>query len=123
MVLDIGGEGRHTDAWNVNVSQYKTLGPARGALIPRLIRGRSENIPLASNSVDVVIVERTPLRLASLLEIRRVGKFGALVILRHAQTPCTDPHERAKKILGAAVSQCWIRIGKQILRQTMIRLN
>ena len=33
-ILDIGGEGRHPDAWNLNPRKTKTLGPDRGLPIP-----------------------------------------------------------------------------------------
>ena len=58
--LDIGGEGRYADAWNLNPSAVKTIGPNRGQMIPRRIPGRADVIPLPDHSVDQVIMERTP---------------------------------------------------------------
>ena len=57
MILDIGGEGRHPEAWNLNPRSRKTVGKQRGELIPLLIQGRGESIPLADRTVDVLIVE------------------------------------------------------------------
>jgi hypothetical protein len=55
--LDIGGEGRHAEAWNLNPSPVKTLGPEKGLPIPRRIAGRANAIPLPDHSVDRIIVE------------------------------------------------------------------
>src|SRR5690606_8692491 len=95
-VIDIGGEGRHPEAWNVNPSSVKTLGPGRGEPIPRHILGRSESLPLEDASVDLIIVEKTPLRRGALEEIARVISPGGRVILRHVPLPGMDCHELAK---------------------------
>src|SRR5688500_1469436 len=97
MVLDIGGEGRHPRAWNLNPSRVKTLGRHRGAPIPRLILGRADAIPLADGSVDRVYVERTPLRDAALREIARIIRPGGVVTLRHVVIPGRDRHGRARQ--------------------------
>ena len=85
--LDVGGEGRHQMAWNLNPSPVKTKGVDRGRPIPRLILGRAEAIPLPDKSVDRLIVERTPLRRRALEEIGRVIMPRGCVILRHAAAP------------------------------------
>ncbi len=61
ITLDIGGEGRHKAAINLNRNRRKTLGAGRGEPIPQLVVGRADAIPLADKSVDYIIVERTPL--------------------------------------------------------------
>ena len=58
IVLDIGGEGRHPGAINLNRVRHKTLGPERGHPIPQLVVGRADAIPLADHSIDRVIIER-----------------------------------------------------------------
>jgi hypothetical protein len=121
VVLDIGGEGRYPTAWNLNPRALATLGAGRGRPIPRLIRGRGESIPLADNSVDVLIVERTPLTTALLLEMRRVAKPSAIAILRHAVSPLGDPHRRALAVLKGTGRQRMTRIGRQAVRQTVVR--
>jgi len=100
-ILDIGGEGRHAGAWNLNPSPHKTLGPERGAPIPRLILGRADAIPLPAASVDRIIVERTPLTAAALREVSRVIRPGGTVVLRHARVPGHDPHATAKRVFQA----------------------
>ena len=85
--LGIGGEGRHEHAGNLNPSPTKTLSPSRGELIPRHIPGRAEAIPLPDQSVDRVIVERTPLKKTSLKEIARIVHVHGTIILRHATPP------------------------------------
>lgn len=122
-ILDIGGEGRHPAAWNLNPRALKTIGPCRGEPIPRLIYGRGECIPLPCRSVDLVIVERTPLRSETLYEIRRVAKTGALVILRHAPVTWFDPHRIVPDLLPGRANRTLARIEDQILLETMIELE
>lgn len=98
-VIDVGGEGRHEEAWNVNPSRVRTFGPFRGQPIPRLILGRSDAIPLPNHCVDKIIVERTPLLQIAVFELQRIARPRALIILRHARPFGTDPHQLARKIL------------------------
>jgi len=121
-VLDVGGEGRNTAAWNLNPSRVRAFGPQRGELIPRLIQGRGESIPLADGTVDVLIVERTPLRPATLAEIARVARSTATIVLRHAVTPGGDPHRLALEFLQGEVTRGWFEVGSHRLRETKIRL-
>ena len=123
LILDIGGEGRHPEAWNLNPRTKQTLAPRLGEPIARLIRARGERIPLAAESVDLVIVERTPLRPATLSEIRRVAKPGSLVLLRHADLPGLDPHRVALRMLPGSVRRCVLQIGRRTCRETLIRLK
>jgi hypothetical protein len=123
MMLDIGGEGRHLEAWNLNPKIRKTLGQQRGEPIPRLIQERGERIPLPNRTVDVVIVERTPLRLATLSEMLRVARPSARIILRHACAHRRDPHQLAVQMLTGAVEQRMAMIGKQPVQETVIRLR
>jgi SAM-dependent methyltransferase len=99
LAIDIGGEGRHIGAWNVNPSRVVTRGARRGELIPHHVPGRADAIPFPDESVDLVIVERTPLRLPGLAEIRRVIAPGGAIVLRHAVSPAGDPHRFAIQIL------------------------
>jgi hypothetical protein len=117
-VLDIGGEGRHADAWNLNPSLCKTLEPGRGTPIPRLILGRADAIPLPSQSVDRVIVERTPLTAAALCEIRRVTRPGGSVVLRHAAILGDDPHATAKRTFGTAWKHRKVNVAGVWLEET-----
>jgi hypothetical protein len=122
IILDIGGEGRHPDAWNLNPRSRKTLGQQRGELIPRLINGRGDCIPLPDRTVDVLIVERTPLRLPTLSEMLRVARPSATIILRHAIAHQRDPHRHAVRVLRGAVEQRAAMIGCQRVQETVIRL-
>lgn len=82
IILDVGGEGRYRRAWNVNPSLVATRGTRRGQPIARLIVARGEALPLATASVQLVIVERTPLRVATLREMGRVLAPGGRIVLR-----------------------------------------
>jgi hypothetical protein len=103
-ILDIGGEGRHPTAWNLNPRATKTLGPDRGEPIPRLIRGRGESIPLPDRSVDVVIVEQTPLQDWSTTGDARSHRANWLIpIIRAA---CKSPY-RAGYFLARDINTGW----------------
>lgn len=120
-VLDIGGEGRHPDARNLNPSPVRTCGPLRGEPIPRHIPGRAEAIPGEDSSFDQIIVERTPLRLAAYQEIRRVAAEGATIILRHVVPPGVDPHRLARRLLGQPVEQRRLTVGiHQVQESTFV---
>lgn len=123
LVIDIGGEGRHAQAYNVNPRQCKTYGPEKGLPIPRLVVGRSESIPLPERCADSIIVERTPLSLRALLEITRIARPGAEIVLRHAQAFGMDPHRLAKQIIKGAVRECDCKIGGQSYRETSFILD
>ena len=122
ITLDIGGEGRHPEAWNINPCRVKTFGPERGAPIARLILARAERLPFATGSVDRVIVERTPLGDAAIREIARVIRPGGEVLLRHVPLPTSDRHHRAQQILAAPFTQTRAYIGGQEVLQTKFRL-
>lgn len=122
LVLDIGGEGRYRRAWNLNPRTRRTIGPLRGQRIPRLIQGRGECVPLPADSVDLVIVERTPLRAATIDEIRRVTKPGGWVLLRHALAPTAHPHLPARRLLDGTAYTTAARIGRQSVTQTIFRI-
>ena len=119
-VLDIGGEGRHPEAWNLNPRRHKTFGPQRGELIPRWIEGRGERIPLPDATVNVVIVERTPLVPATLAEIARVASPTARIILRHVVVHHLDPHRLAVQVLRGTIERGTARIGSHTLQETVI---
>ena len=122
-VLDIGGEGRNAHAWNLNPRRLRTFGPQRGQLIPRLILARGEAIPLVDHCVDVLIVERTPLRLATLREMLRVARPSAQVILRHVVTPAGDPHRIALQSLPGTNTRRFTTIGIHRVQETVITLG
>ncbi len=122
-IVDIGGEGRHPEAWNVNPSPCKTLGPQRGQPIPRLIRSRAEATPLLDQNTDLIFVERTPLSRASIEEIRRIARPGATIILRHAQAFGLDPHRIAKEVLRGRRHERECMIGPRTYRETVIELE
>ena len=120
-VLDVGGEGRHPEAWNLNPSAVRTVGPHRGQPIPRHLSGRADNIPCPDQSVDRLIAERTPLRQPALREIARVISPSGMIILRHALPPRVDPHALAREVLPGEVTCSLIRLGGQLLQETVFR--
>ncbi|WP_145081850.1 hypothetical protein [Aureliella helgolandensis] len=71
-MLDIGGEGRYENAWNLNPRSLKTIGTEKGLAISRHILGRGECIPLPDGCVQQIMMERAPLRRAAVFEMVRV---------------------------------------------------
>jgi hypothetical protein len=122
-ILDVGGEGCHPEAWNVNPSALKTVGKQRGQPIPRHIHGRADAIPFADGSVNGIIVERTPLQLSALQEIARVIASPGIIVLRHVQPPYGDPHMLALQILPGRTSHRVIRLGGQVGQETVFRVS
>ncbi|MEM9656858.1 MAG: hypothetical protein AAF961_00720, partial [Planctomycetota bacterium] len=122
-VLDIGGEGRHEEAWNLNPRALRTIGPRRGEPIARRIAGRAGAIPLADESVDRIVMERTPLTRAALVEMARVAKAQGTITLRHATSPSFDPHRLARQILPGWKSERSVQIGRQVLQETCFQLR
>jgi hypothetical protein len=81
--LDVGGEGRHHYAINVNPGNLTSTTGVPGRPIPRLVNGHVEKIPFASGTADGLLVESAPLRPGAAAEIARVLKPGASVRLVH----------------------------------------
>jgi ubiquinone/menaquinone biosynthesis C-methylase UbiE len=118
ITLDIGGEGRHPGALNVNLSRVKTLGTDRGGLIPNLIVARADRLPFADRSVARVIVERTPLSRQALTEIARVIAPEGTIELSHVPLPDADRHAQAVAMLPGRVERCRRQIGGQWVQET-----
>ncbi len=123
VVLDIGGEGKHPQAWNLNPSRIKTIGPDAGEQIPRLICGRSDAIPFADASVSRIVVERTPLRESAIFEISRVIQPRGVIVLRHVPIPGRNRHGLAIQLLGGRFSQKTIRNSNGPLLETVIEIS
>ena len=123
ITLDIGGEGRHPDAWNLNRSRYKTLGADRGGPIGRLIVGRGDAIPLADRSVERIIIERTPLSAAVVREIARVVAPRGTVELQHVPRAGRDRHRLACEILGGRARRAIRRQGGVMMQETTIVID
>lgn len=121
--LDIGGEGRYPEAWNLNPRTTKTLGANAGQPIPNHIWGRADAIPLPDSCVQMVLVERTPLNDPSLKEIARVAAPTAHIILRHARPPCFDPHQRAVRCWGLPIQQRLTQLGGQTVQESEFVLH
>lgn len=118
LVVDVGGEGRHPIAWNVNPSPIRTLGRYKGQPIPRWLYGTAESIPLADGAVDWLIVERTPLSLAALKELARVVSPTGRITLRHVPLPWKDRHGLAKSVLPGRFVERMSCIGGLTVQET-----
>ena len=121
LAIDIGGEGRYACVWNVNPSRTRTLGPRAGQIIPRLIVARADALPLRDASVDVAVVERTPLRRQALIELRRVVVPRGWIILRHVPLPNRDRHALALQLIAGRHRQRPFRLDGMLVQETIIR--
>ncbi len=117
-LLDIGGEGRYENAWNLNPRSRKTIGREKGLAISRHILGRAECIPLPDGCVQQIMMERAPLRRAAVFEMVRVIVPGGTIILRHYVSSDRNPHGMAQQVIDANFSVQEIEIGCQDLQQT-----
>ncbi|WP_145211009.1 hypothetical protein [Planctomycetes bacterium TBK1r] len=120
-LLDIGGEGRHENAWNLNPRSLKTLGPDKGVAFPHHIFGRAERIPLPNRSVQQILMERAPLRRAAVFEMVRVIVLGGTIILRHHADSRHNPHVMAQELIDADFAVQRITVARQELQQTYFR--
>jgi len=120
LIVDIGGEGRHPHAWNVNPSKFRTIGSLGGQPIPRLIQARAFRLPFADDSVDLAIVERTPLSRAALEELDRVLSATGRLVLRHVPLPRGDRHALAQELIRGTIERRTTTIGRQQVIETVI---
>ena len=123
LTLDVGGEGRHPEAWNVNVSRTKTVGPQRGQPIPRLIVARADALPFADGVASVVVLERTPLRRSVIEELIRVVQPTGTIILRHVPFSDSDRHAPAAELIPGRKHQSRVLIGRQVVQETRFQLS
>lgn len=120
-LLDVGGEGRYATALNLNPRAEQTLGPNKGQPIPNRLNGRAENIPLPNNSVQTVLVERTPMKNEAIDEITRVVADGGTMVFRHVVDDETNPHQRVRERIGGTAETEDIELEGQQVRQLVIR--
>jgi hypothetical protein len=85
--IDIGGEGRYTDAYNLNPTSKGTVPPWANQPIPNHVCGVGENIPVPSSTVDYITEESTPISEAMVSEIARVIKKTGHIRLVNPKNP------------------------------------
>ena len=112
--IDIGGEGRYPDAINVNPGMFGnkpvTSGPqpggagAAGRPIPNLVQAPGERLPFGNQSVDVVTLQHSPIRPATVIEIARVIRPGGDIRLVGPNTPeVLAAHQNVANAVGGNV--------------------
>ncbi|MEZ6080408.1 MAG: hypothetical protein R3C56_33475 [Pirellulaceae bacterium] len=117
-LLDIGGEGRYENAWNLNPRSKKNDRAGQGTCHPPSHSGTRECIPLPDGCVQQILMERAPLRRAAIFEMIRVILPGGTIILRHHVGTGRNPHVEAQQLIDADCSVQQIKIGCQGLQQT-----
>lgn len=105
LVIDIGGEGRHPAAINVNPGFTTTTTGRAGRPIPNLVQGVGEKLPFPARAADTIIVENAPLRPETIAELARVIKPGGAVRLVHPSEYAAKVHQAAVRAIGERVHQ------------------
>jgi len=83
--LDLGGEGRYSDAININPQPHTSTTGEWGREIPFWVKGRSDDIPFADNTIDKITVENAPISLKSIQEMLRVLRPRGHIYLSHPE--------------------------------------
>ena len=83
VAIDIGGEGHHEGAINVNINVHGTFGDTGGKDIPNLMLrpGCAGELPFVAGGVNTVYMERTKISAETAKEIARVAGAGGTVSL------------------------------------------
>ncbi len=105
VIIDIGGEGAHKGAINLNPNLWTTTTGTSGRPIPNLVMGVAEQLPFQSHSADTLIVESAPLRLGSATELARVIRPGGTIRLVHPSAYAASAHQGVIDAVGGAVVQ------------------
>jgi RHS repeat-associated protein len=101
--IDIGGEGAHPEAINLNPTNVTSTNEA--TLIPRRVPGVGERLPFSSRTADVITLEGAPLRPGAAEEIGRVIRPGGEVTLVNPSDYATAAHQRVADVLRGNVTQ------------------
>ena len=105
IVIDIGGEGAHKGAINLNPGLTTTTTGRPGQPIPNLVQGFAEKLPFASRSADRLIVESAPLRPGAAAEMARVIRPGGVVRLMHPSEYAAQSHKGVVQAIGGRMVQ------------------
>jgi RHS repeat-associated protein len=99
--VDIGGEGAHASAINLNPQRVTSTTPSRP--IPRLVPGVGERLPLSSSTADLITVEGAPLRAGAAQEIGRVLRPTGEIRLVHPADYAAAAHPEVATAAGGTV--------------------
>jgi hypothetical protein len=104
-VIDIGGEGRHAGALNVNPSKVTSTTGAAGRPIPNHVPFDGKRLPFADQSVDVIHLENAPIRPETIAEIKRVLRLGGDVRLVGPEDVSAALHQQIAEAIGGKMFQ------------------
>jgi hypothetical protein len=123
--LDIGGEGFHPDAVNVNPSPVTTtgIGAPAGQPIPNLVQTTGENLAphFAPGSAAVVTIENTPITPTMASQVASVTRPGGQIILQHPADAAQALHPLViQAVPGCTVDSITIGAGSDATTITVI---
>jgi hypothetical protein len=129
--IDIGGEGRYSDAVNVNSGYFGnppvTSGPSMqgyagtaGRPIPNVVLASGEALPFADQSIDIITLQNTPIRPGTISEITRVIKAGGEIRLVGPKLIVEDLHKQIAQRVGGNIYQVTINNGVEDILYTNI---
>lgn len=75
-------------AINVNPARFTSTTGTPGRVIPNLVMGQGEQLPLASKIADLITVENAPIRNGLADEIARVLRPGGYISARASLRVC-----------------------------------
>jgi len=105
IVIDIGGEGRHADALNVNPFRVTTTTGAPGRPIPNHVPFDGKRLPFGDRSVDIIHLENSPIRPDTIAEIKRVLRPGGEIRLVGPEDVSASLHQQIADAVGGRVFQ------------------
>ena len=101
--LDIGGEGRHFNAVNLNPSTHTTCLSGPQLPIPNHLQGRGESIPCSDCSVFLITIENTEITEDMTIEIKRVLDAHGIIRLIHPTGYAAEAHSYVATIVNGKV--------------------
>ncbi len=122
--LDIGGEGRHPGAINVNPNTTTSTTGTAGRPIPNLVQATGERLPFGNQVADIITIENTPISQATASQVARVIKPGGEIRLVGPADYAQVAHQRVIQALppGATVTQTTVGTGETAVTTTIIRV-
>ena len=118
--LDIGGEGRYSDAINLNPLSYTTTTGVSGQPIPNHFLGFGDSIPFGGARISYISIENTPISPRMIDEVKRVWIPDGKIVLSHPDDYATKVHS----VLACAVNGQFVQtraLGQTVTWITRVR--
>ncbi|MGO8752247.1 MAG: RHS repeat-associated core domain-containing protein, partial [Thermoguttaceae bacterium] len=103
LAIDVGGEGLHSGAINVNIQPMTSTTGKAGRPIPLFFARVGTEAPLvfSNRTVKSIFIENTPISEATANEVARVIAAEGIILLDNPEPYATDAHARVLQALRA----------------------